>query len=1028
MALVRIRNPSMMNIDTPTDSAPPVTAKRKRASPVSSMDEYKDEMKFYYLGLNYTLGKVRETMELHYNIGASLIQYRERLNKWGFKKRGTKRQWEAIAEFVLTRGDQKESEAVINGDFWVSSKKVKKEIARKFTLSELARMKNKVSAMEVASPFSLTSGTVEVRSPIASPVNWTIFDSWSIPVELINSLPIRISDPEIIKICKSALACTWGLQIEEKFIIKSRRFKDLRLLLYQLSNRLLDFEIINGILDRLKAEDGYQTLIQLISLNTISVRAACSSLLLFFVVRLESNLIQLIHQHHPDITAAWIHKLNQSAHLSVLKDTEEELNIYEAHFLHDLRRTGSFTTWNANALRFLRSCFPNQQQRKIPRDSIPDRLYVRNFTPRIQAGSEVVSHKMPGSLEIVSHRKSTCISESWSQNALPETSPFGTRVSTFETKRDYTLTRPLHFNHSSSIDISLLILRALLFEQIHDARLLLRSIAHATSSKSEGARGFDPAIPGLSQEWFWAEVSPFLDVYLTPKHLCSFLCAVILVKQPELLRLLLEYIQKNRKASTEKKYIEEYIEDIPTRTIHEVSNGFIKIYATAARTNLETLVVPIEDCLTIFWPPEPCSLDIEAGSGTSPHFGANKELDLDREVLVIKDGSLYLIPLLSPWEEDSSIIDSLFWLERGSYDDHDQLIWVQDTQDNFGVITVRLLMDMLINEREPPPESRRMDGLRTPWDYAGFRSIYDANIRMKPCLQEVFKSFDWITVLRKGSEKQSTKSNNQNKYKNTNTNITNFRKALPHCDREIMMRSDQGLRMATEYVFDCLEYYASHNLELSDSVFEWVKFLFRESKANVDDRSTEEGLIINKRQGRTLLQVAADWFNNIRLLQTLINEGADVNTQGTLGTALQSCCQRPTTIKTPGVTRINTVRFLVEAGANVNPRDADNKRPQFTPLDGAVLTGDLAVARYLLEKGACIDLETVKYAVSYGRLDMVSLFVQFDLSFHTSALEFARLYGESVIEEYLDGKNLGLGLSGAPSEFVIFNRIDELGD
>ncbi|RVD84137.1 uncharacterized protein DFL_005902 [Arthrobotrys flagrans] len=84
----------------------------------------------------------------------------------------------------------------------------------------------------------------------------------------------------------------------------------------------------------------------------------------------------------------------------------------------------------------------------------------------------------------------------------------------------------------------------------------------------------------------------------------------------------------------------------------------------------------------------------------------------------------------------------------------------------------------------------------------------------------------------------------------------------------------------------------------------------------------------------------------------LIDEGADVNAPGAsdLGTALQSYCRRPNTTIAPGETRINTVRLLVEAGADINPQDPYNTRPRFTPLDGAVLTGDLSTAKIFLRK------------------------------------------------------------------------------
>lgn len=99
--------PRPMDIDAPVESAPLIPVKRNRASPIASMDEYKEEMKFYYVGLNYTAKEVRDTMESHYNFGVSLMQYRERLNEREFKKRGTKEQWKTIAKSVATRGNLK---------------------------------------------------------------------------------------------------------------------------------------------------------------------------------------------------------------------------------------------------------------------------------------------------------------------------------------------------------------------------------------------------------------------------------------------------------------------------------------------------------------------------------------------------------------------------------------------------------------------------------------------------------------------------------------------------------------------------------------------------------------------------------------------------------------------------------------------------------------------------------------------------------------------------------------------------------
>ncbi|KAF3936114.1 hypothetical protein ABW20_dc0110514 [Dactylellina cionopaga] len=239
--------------------------------------------------------------------------------------------------------------------------------------------------------------------------------------------------------------------------------------------------------------------------------------------------------------------------------------------------------------------------------------------------------------------------------------------------------------------------------------------------------------------------------------------------------------------------------------------------------------------------------------------------------------------------------------------------------------------------------------------------------------------------------------------------------------RQVICIISKETRSQVEYIFDNLElvHHGVKNWEVSNEVISGIRnILERGAEARINDISKEQGWIPGSREGRTVLQVAADWFNDVGLLRLLVDHGADVNAHGDarLGGALQSCCRRPTTTISPGVTKINTVRFLVEAGANINPLDKGDKRPIFTPLDGAVIAGDLAVARYLLEQGACIDCITMGYSVRFGRLDMVSLLVQFDPTYYNTALRFTKDYDEHVIENYLVRWYSGQEPSGIPSE------------
>ncbi|KAK6531178.1 hypothetical protein TWF281_008003, partial [Arthrobotrys megalospora] len=63
--------PRPMDLDIPPRPAPLIPVKRKRAAPKESMEQYKEEMRFYYITLNYTVKQVMDTMESHYSLGAS---------------------------------------------------------------------------------------------------------------------------------------------------------------------------------------------------------------------------------------------------------------------------------------------------------------------------------------------------------------------------------------------------------------------------------------------------------------------------------------------------------------------------------------------------------------------------------------------------------------------------------------------------------------------------------------------------------------------------------------------------------------------------------------------------------------------------------------------------------------------------------------------------------------------------------------------------------------------------------------------
>ncbi len=85
---------------------------------------------------------------------------------------------------------------------------------------------------------------------------------------------------------------------------------------------------------------------------------------------------------------------------------------------------------------------------------------------------------------------------------------------------------------------------------------------------------------------------------------------------------------------------------------------------------------------------------------------------------------------------------------------------------------------------------------------------------------------------------------------------------------------------------------------------------------------------------------------HLAIVQKLLRAGAKVDMRNSGGMTALGCA-------TEHGSPLAIVKALVEAGADVNARSVDN----ITPLHGAALTGDLETVRYLVEHGANITVK-----------------------------------------------------------------------
>ncbi|KAF3207089.1 hypothetical protein TWF106_000513 [Orbilia oligospora] len=545
-----------------------------------------------------------------------------------------------------------------------------------------------------------------------------------------------------------------------------------------------------------------------------------------------------------------------------------------------------------------------------------------------------------------------------------------------ETEKDYSLLRSLRYDYG--IGISLLILRALLFGWDMDARMLLCSLISLIKSPKSKVEDTDTQDPWVVPDWYWAELSPFLDTYLTPKHLCSFLCAVIGMDRRRLLAFLLQYIQKYR-TNTEKKDIECFIRDASTH--HKITDSVWGFKICAARASIKMSKTFVEDSLTIsrtvrssegaqiknikafanlLSSRATCTriylqdgipgLHQRSGGHRTGRCFPNKSLvGSDRStfprmfgrlipsykqfvlpVLILKYRGKILIPLSSPREEDS-IFDSLFWLSpKPSYQDIDNTLSIFGFNDflSFVVMAVGKIMFKVISREAH--NIRGINGNITPLG-SMWMVHQNGQISIPPQLHQEPTRNSGYSSRETAHESSDWKTAICNKYKE----VSMILKGQNKCSDTLTGDSIGILPLKTEYESaGVLE--NDYNVRVSRRGLERAPRRMKDMKFAVSTnlRSNEDGVIHNIRQRRKLLRLAAIWYNDTEILECLIGKGVGANAPSVsdLGTALQICCRRPTAALPPGVKRIETVRILVEAGATINPRDPDDTRPQFTLL------------------------------------------------------------------------------------------------
>ncbi len=143
-----------------------------------------------------------------------------------------------------------------------------------------------------------------------------------------------------------------------------------------------------------------------------------------------------------------------------------------------------------------------------------------------------------------------------------------------------------------------------------------------------------------------------------------------------------------------------------------------------------------------------------------------------------------------------------------------------------------------------------------------------------------------------------------------------------------------------------------------------------------------------------MLQTAAQ-YNQVQILQYLINEGFDINSTFNEDTALGIASYYGS---------LDCVKLLVSNGASIN--GAPNL---VTPLAKACYMGQTDVVKFLIEKGVNVNLQPsdlteqlpLQRAIDSGSLDIVKLLVDHGAKVENSTISLAQSSGSSNILSFL---------------------------
>ncbi|KAK6504116.1 hypothetical protein TWF506_002327 [Arthrobotrys conoides] len=259
-------------------------------------NKHKEAIKYYYLTRRYPLKKLHEAMEIIFKVGATPKQYSGYVNNCNFRKKLSNEEWRSVTAHCYAAHALGQEVAIkLNEQYIIEPQTIRKELPRKIPLS----LHNEIQRQQVAVPpnpqWPLRVGHLELCIPtVETNVQKMPHSVWS-------RLPFWESQSSLLQICQQTCQRYNYTGMEIGRLANSNYFKYLKTLLYRLSNNLIDFNVLNDLLNKVYSLGFRTSLKELLSLKTHSARAAAENILPLLILRYDKNLIRHICGVHHNL-------------------------------------------------------------------------------------------------------------------------------------------------------------------------------------------------------------------------------------------------------------------------------------------------------------------------------------------------------------------------------------------------------------------------------------------------------------------------------------------------------------------------------------------------------------------------------------------------------------------------------------------------------------------------------------------------------------------------------------------------------